>query len=137
MWLISTETDLAGNPITPTNLNLGTIWFMIEGENDATLNPGAITENTFYVRCARNFSCCSFGESNIVSFMLDEAATCPVDNDDAVQTFEDCANPVVLRSPDNDFLENQQMIFITNRDCLLYTSPSPRDRTRSRMPSSA
>ena len=25
----------------------------------------------------------------------------------------------------------------TNSDCLLYTSPSPRDRTRSRMPSSA
>ena len=24
-----------------------------------------------------------------------------------------------------------------NPDCLLYTSPSPRDRTRSRMPSSA
>ena len=24
-----------------------------------------------------------------------------------------------------------------SRDCLLYTSPSPRDRTRSRMPSSA
>ena len=24
-----------------------------------------------------------------------------------------------------------------NGDCLLYTSPSPRDRTRSRMPSSA
>ena len=26
---------------------------------------------------------------------------------------------------------------VTNRPCLLYTSPSPRDRTRSRMPSSA
>ena len=26
---------------------------------------------------------------------------------------------------------------IWNKDCLLYTSPSPRDRTRSRMPSSA
>ena len=25
----------------------------------------------------------------------------------------------------------------TERPCLLYTSPSPRDRTRSRMPSSA
>ena len=25
----------------------------------------------------------------------------------------------------------------TNKTCLLYTSPSPRDRTRSRMPSSA
>ena len=27
--------------------------------------------------------------------------------------------------------------FQENNDCLLYTSPSPRDRTRSRMPSSA
>ena len=27
--------------------------------------------------------------------------------------------------------------FVSNLDCLLYTSPSPRDRTRSRMPSSA
>ena len=27
--------------------------------------------------------------------------------------------------------------FKKNNDCLLYTSPSPRDRTRSRMPSSA
>ena len=26
---------------------------------------------------------------------------------------------------------------VASRDCLLYTSPSPRDRTRSRMPSSA
>ena len=26
---------------------------------------------------------------------------------------------------------------LENYDCLLYTSPSPRDRTRSRMPSSA
>ena len=27
--------------------------------------------------------------------------------------------------------------FVEDIDCLLYTSPSPRDRTRSRMPSSA
>ena len=27
--------------------------------------------------------------------------------------------------------------FVLRIDCLLYTSPSPRDRTRSRMPSSA
>ena len=27
--------------------------------------------------------------------------------------------------------------YLNNYDCLLYTSPSPRDRTRSRMPSSA
>ena len=29
------------------------------------------------------------------------------------------------------------IIDLMNKDCLLYTSPSPRDRTRSRMPSSA
>ena len=32
-----------------------------------------------------------------------------------------------------DFLRDQEVDFV----CLLYTSPSPRDRTRSRMPSSA
>ena len=29
------------------------------------------------------------------------------------------------------------LIFASDGSCLLYTSPSPRDRTRSRMPSSA
>ena len=34
--------------------------------------------------------------------------------------------------------DNIRAAFIgINRGCLLYTSPSPRDRTRSRMPSSA
>ena len=37
-----------------------------------------------------------------------------------------------------DFIENEQCQFIESLGvCLLYTSPSPRDRTRSRMPSSA
>ena len=31
----------------------------------------------------------------------------------------------------------QQILNETTNRCLLYTSPSPRDRTRSRMPSSA
>ena len=39
------------------------------------------------------------------------------------------------------FQKNNVQIFSSNftlyGDCLLYTSPSPRDRTRSRMPSSA
>ena len=30
-----------------------------------------------------------------------------------------------------------QCVLAPGQDCLLYTSPSPRDRTRSRMPSSA
>ena len=32
-----------------------------------------------------------------------------------------------------DFPDNAEALYV----CLLYTSPSPRDRTRSRMPSSA
>ena len=31
----------------------------------------------------------------------------------------------------------QEDLVVRLKDCLLYTSPSPRDRTRSRMPSSA
>ena len=41
----------------------------------------------------------------------------------------------VLEVPDQDAGEGQ--IRIRNFACLLYTSPSPRDRQKSRMPSSA
>ena len=34
-------------------------------------------------------------------------------------------------------LDNGLTYYVRSNDCLLYTSPSPRDRTRSRMPSSA
>ena len=40
--------------------------------------------------------------------------------------------PELMRKTHHDFVKEHK--FIT---CLLYTSPSPRDRTRSRMPSSA
>ena len=33
--------------------------------------------------------------------------------------------------------DGKKLIFQSHDGCLLYTSPSPRDRTRSRMPSSA
>ena len=33
--------------------------------------------------------------------------------------------------------EIKSLNYLQNKVCLLYTSPSPRDRTRSRMPSSA
>ena len=38
---------------------------------------------------------------------------------------------------ENDFITDMQSVTQTIKTCLLYTSPSPRDRTRSRMPSSA
>ena len=37
----------------------------------------------------------------------------------------------------NEVYKDMSLIKDLYGDCLLYTSPSPRDRTRSRMPSSA
>ena len=41
---------------------------------------------------------------------------------------------VEIVNPEKSFLSKED---VTEEYCLLYTSPSPRDRTRSRMPSSA
>ena len=43
--------------------------------------------------------------------------------------------PVLYLQEGNTYIFDQSDS--TNDTCLLYTSPSPRDRTRSRMPSSA
>ena len=51
----------------------------------------------------------------------------PTDSDD----FED------LRDALEKFCLNDSALIYQPETCLLYTSPSPRDRTRSRMPSSA
>ena len=45
-------------------------------------------------------------------------------------------NDLYEKKNDNDFYEGQDFDDECY-GCLLYTSPSPRDRTRSRMPSSA
>ena len=47
-----------------------------------------------------------------------------IDNEKIKETFDDYITYVILG-------------IILGGSCLLYTSPSPRDRTRSRMPSSA
>ena len=49
------------------------------------------------------------------------------------------AGATLAESP-KEVAENSDLVITVVRDadaCLLYTSPSPRDRTRSRMPSSA
>ena len=53
-------------------------------------------------------------------------------------------NPIIAANMDGvgtfemlKVLADDNMLVALNRPCLLYTSPSPRDRTRSRMPSSA
>ena len=55
-------------------------------------------------------------------------------NDNGVRIIRSCGGNVDRIKEDlEEFFDQQE----TMRDCLLYTSPSPRDRTRSRMPSSA
>ena len=47
-------------------------------------------------------------------------------------------DPALHDFADRKLFETKQNLIKTYfRNCLLYTSPSPRDRTRSRMPSSA
>ena len=48
-------------------------------------------------------------------------------------------NPSSLYLNDDVFFDKKRELVISTDtyNCLLYTSPSPRDRTRSRMPSSA
>ena len=62
-------------------------------------------------------------------------------NADAYYNLASVYHRMGTKSRDSGFLQESEALY--NRcldldtDCLLYTSPSPRDRTRSRMPSSA
>ena len=51
------------------------------------------------------------------------------------------SKPLTVTPPQSEVLTENPVIsqfsFLMVNNCLLYTSPSPRDRTRSRMPSSA
>ena len=58
----------------------------------------------------------------------------------AVETFFKVKSKDYLIYDDNEnvILDiKKELLFDESQICLLYTSPSPRDRTRSRMPSSA
>eukprot|EP00657_Telonema_sp_P-1_P012610 TRINITY_DN9278_c0_g1_i1.p1 TRINITY_DN9278_c0_g1~~TRINITY_DN9278_c0_g1_i1.p1 ORF type:complete len:107 (+),score=22.93 TRINITY_DN9278_c0_g1_i1:92-412(+) len=52
------------------------------------------------------------------------------------QTLREC-DDFIERHPRSSDVKNAEIIKEDSKRCLLYTSPSPRDRTRSRMPSSA
>ena len=47
------------------------------------------------------------------------------------------ADPSTLEDPITNHQETEEVFVRRLKDCLLYTSPSPRDATLSRMPSSA
>ena len=51
------------------------------------------------------------------------------------EVVEECLE-IALQAPTGSNTQGWQWVFITD-PCLLYTSPSPRDKRQSRMPSSA
>ena len=88
-------------------------WAIIPGATSETYDPLAINVSTQYRREAKTSACTNWSASNIVT-----VETCPAQficDAKFYQTIE----------INNDYC------------CLLYTSPSPRDATLSRMPSSA
>src|SRR5665213_4308930 len=55
-----------------------------------------------------------------------------------IEKLENKEGTVVLSHEKAEFKKNwERILTICNEGCLLYTSPSPRDRQKSRMPSSA
>ena len=57
---------------------------------------------------------------------------------DPVKTWEDAAKTLqALLTKIPDLAQRIAAISVTGQGCLLYTSPSPRDKRQSRMPSSA
>ena len=55
----------------------------------------------------------------------------------AIETSCDETSVSIVSNIGDTFRIHSNIIASQIEDCLLYTSPSPRDRTRSRMPSSA
>ena len=54
-----------------------------------------------------------------------------------IAEYQEKLKALEVQKTEAENLEIVQMVRALRMTCLLYTSPSPRDRTRSRMPSSA
>ena len=85
-----------------------------------------------------------FEAVNSVSFSPDGTKVASGSNDDAVKLWDvttgECLQTLeghVEEVNSVSFSPDGRKVASGSNDCLLYTSPSPRDRTRSRMPSSA
>jgi hypothetical protein len=85
----------------------------VPGAEKATYDPGIIDQNTYYVRCARSFGCCKFGESNIVGFRIDNASECenPKVNSNIIK---DCENNITLTAPSDNLIDGKVKEYHTN-----------------------
>jgi hypothetical protein len=123
IWMKST----VNVPFDPTDPN--TPWEMIPGSDDASYDPGVITETTYYQRCARGVNCNDYvGESNVVIITITPCEICDgVDNDGDGQIDEgfpdtdkdgiaDCADNCDDRDDDNDGIPNCDDICLLGDD---------------------
>ena len=90
-----------------------------------------ITDDNFVVVGGLDGALDALPAGNAEIFLWNKTMTQPHVTDD---TF---ARAGVLPTPWPSFAVVASTAFLDTHPCLLYTSPSPRDRTRSRMPSSA
>ena len=65
------------------------------------------------------------------------AAQTSMSADDMLRSNELVMDALMQRIQRINDVSDRQTLIVEHMNCLLYTSPSPRDRTRSRMPSSA
>ena len=79
----------------------------------------------------------ALGEQDILLFRT-HRATLPDEDLDGLPVFTDL-HQALAEKPDGVIIANPTAAHLSSAlpACLLYTSPSPRDRTRARMPSSA
>ena len=119
-----------------------------------SFRPGTITQTRQYRRCVRIRPCDDFLYSNIVTIEVDledpvlsgvpadVTVSCDMIPSPASPTASDnCDDNVSISLSETDTQGNPNSCngfdYTLTRTCLLYTSPSPRDATLSRMPSSA
>ena len=68
---------------------------------------------------------------------LNSLLEAPKDEGELQKTFKELEFNAWISEKNNESSQSKNTSYETINTCLLYTSPSPRDRTRSRMPSSA
>eukprot|EP00657_Telonema_sp_P-1_P002508 TRINITY_DN15819_c0_g1_i1.p2 TRINITY_DN15819_c0_g1~~TRINITY_DN15819_c0_g1_i1.p2 ORF type:complete len:121 (-),score=32.03 TRINITY_DN15819_c0_g1_i1:105-467(-) len=79
------------------------------------------------------------GESSLVDAVLAIIGPKGTDVSGIIENFkkQDASSNSETKTSEEKPLKEETSVKETKKACLLYTSPSPRDRTRSRMPSSA
>ena len=91
---------------------------------------GHVKDPTYQQVCEGNT-----GHAEVVKINYDSSK---ISFKDLLSVFFSTHDPTTLNRQGNDIgTQYRSCVFTNDKNCLLYTSPSPRDMRRSRMPSSA